>query len=210
MLIVGAKSFAKEVLEICYQNNKHEHLVFYDDVNKDAPENLYDKFPVIKSIEAAAAYFKNTDSNFTLGVGNPKIRETLYHRFLSLGGQFMSTLSPKAEIGHFGTKIGSGCNILSNTVISNEVTLGKGVLVYFGSIITHDVKIGDFVEIAPGATLLGRCIIGKRTQVGSHSTILPDVTVGEDVIIAAGAVVTKNVPDNCMVAGIPAVIKKHF
>lgn len=210
MLIVGAKSFAREVLEVCYQNDKLDDLVFYDDVNKDAPDFLYNTFPVLKNVEEAKVYFKNTDNHFTLGVGNPKIRETFYHRFQELGGHFVETISPKAVIGHFGTEIGVGCNILSHAVISNEVRIGKGVLIYFGSIITHDVTIGDFAEIAPGVTLLGRCSIGKRSFVGSHATILPDVNVGENVIIAAGAVVTKDVPDNCMVAGMPAVIKKQF
>ncbi|WP_339610783.1 acetyltransferase [uncultured Planktosalinus sp.] len=210
MLIVGAKGFAKEVLEVCYENDKLDHLVFYDDIHKDAPDFLYNTFPVLKSFEEAKDYFKNTDNHFTLGVGNPKIRETLYLRFKELGGKFIETISPKAEIGHFGTQIGEGCNILSNVIISNQVKIGKGVLVYFGSIITHDVIIEDFAEIAPGVTLLGRCIIGKRTFVGSNATILPDVVIGENVVIAAGAVVTKDVPDNCMVAGIPALLKKQF
>lgn len=210
MLIVGAKGFAKEVLEICYQNNDLKQLAFYDDLNKETPDVLFNTFPVIKSITAAEEYIKNTDSRFTLGVGNPKIRESLYTKFQELGGGFTETISPKAEIGHFGIEMGAGCNILSNTVISNQVRIGKGVLVYFGSIITHDVTVGDFVEIAPGATLLGRCSIGKGTHIGSNATVLPDVKVGSHVVIAAGAVVTKDVPDNCMVAGVPATIKKQL
>ena len=51
MLIVGAKGFAKEVLEICHQNNELENLVFYDDVNDDVNGLLFDKFPILKSID---------------------------------------------------------------------------------------------------------------------------------------------------------------
>ena len=50
MLIVGAKGFAKEVLEVCHQNNELENLVFYDDVNQDIGEQLFNKFPILKSI----------------------------------------------------------------------------------------------------------------------------------------------------------------
>ena len=48
----------------------------------------------------------------------------------------------------------------------------------------------------------------KRVWVGSHATILPGVTIGENSIVAAGAVVTKDVPDNVIVAGVPARIIK--
>lgn len=51
--------------------------------------------------------------------------------------------------------------------------------------------------------------IGDDVWIGGNCTILPGVTIGNNVIVAAGAVVTKDVPDNCVVAGIPAkVIKK--
>lgn len=46
--------------------------------------------------------------------------------------------------------------------------------------------------------------IGNDVWIGGNCTILPGVTIGNNVIIAAGAVVTKGVPDNCVVAGIPA------
>lgn len=42
MLIVGAKGFAKEVLEVVYQLNQLDNLVFYDDVNTDAPDKLFE------------------------------------------------------------------------------------------------------------------------------------------------------------------------
>ena len=50
--------------------------------------------------------------------------------------------------------------------------------------------------------------IGSRVWIGAHATILSGVTVGNNAVIAAGAVVTKDVPDNAVVAGVPAKIIK--
>lgn len=52
--------------------------------------------------------------------------------------------------------------------------------------------------------------IGKNVWVGANSTILPGVTIGDFVVVAAGSVVTRDVPSGCMVAGVPAVIKKKL
>lgn len=46
--------------------------------------------------------------------------------------------------------------------------------------------------------------IGNDVWIGGNVTILPGITIGNNVIVAAGAVVTKDVPDNCLVGGIPA------
>ena len=51
--------------------------------------------------------------------------------------------------------------------------------------------------------------IGRDVWIGGNCTILPGVTIGNNVVVAAGAVVTKDVPDNCVAAGVPAkVIRK--
>lgn len=208
MLIIGAKGFAKEILEVLHQLHELENLVFYDDVNKDVPEKLFGQFPILRTFQEAAVYFKTIDNQFTIGIGNPVLRKKLYDRFTSLGGEFTSVISPSAIIGSYGVQIGIGSNILSGSVFSNSIVMGKGCIVYYNSIITHDCKIGDFVEISPAVTLLGRCQIGSYSQIGSNATILPDIKIGKNVNVAAGAVVTKDVPDNCVVAGVPAVIKK--
>lgn len=84
------------------------------------------------------------------------------------------------------------------------------------------VTIGDYVMIGPNTLIttvnhplspagrrrhLGQArpvVIGRDVWIGGNCTILPGVTIGNNAVIAAGAVVTKDVPDNCVVAGVPA------
>lgn len=210
MLIIGAKGFAKEVLEVLHQNNTLSDVAFFDDINDDLYGKLYDKFPILKSTQEVQTYFKTTSNKFTIGIGNPVLRKKLYDIFTKLGGEFTSTISSKASIGNYGNIINNGCNIMTGAVITNDIFIGKGVLINLNCTIGHDCKIGDFVEMSPGVHISGNCKIGAYTNIGTNATILPKISLGQNVIVAAGAVVTKDVPDNCMVAGVPAIIKKEL
>ncbi|KUJ51511.1 NeuD/PglB/VioB family sugar acetyltransferase [Chryseobacterium sp. JAH] len=210
MLIIGAKGFAKEVLEVCHHNNELQNLAFYDDVNNDVVGLLYNRFPIIKSHSDAKSFFIQTDNRFTIGIGNPILRQKLHAVFTDLGGLLCSTISSKANIGSYGVQISDGANILDGVNISNDVVIGKAPIIYYNSIITHDVIIGDFVEISPDVKILGRAKIGNFCQLGSGSIIFPDIIIGNNVIIGAGSVVNKNIPDNCTAVGVPAkIIKSH-
>lgn len=209
MLIIGAKGFAKEVLEILHQNGESPIVAFYDDVSLDIGTHLYGQFPILKNKEEVANYFKNIDIRFTIGIGNSKLRFKLSNEFIHLGGKLTSTISKNAEIGSFNINIAEGCNILAGVKVSNDVSIGRGTIVYYNSIITHDVVIGDFVEISPNVTLLGKCTIGNESHMGAGSIVLPNVNIGSNVTVGAGAVVTKDLEDNCIAVGIPAkIIKK--
>jgi sugar O-acyltransferase (sialic acid O-acetyltransferase NeuD family) len=208
MLIIGAKGFAKEVLEVCHQNGDDKSIAFYDDVNEDIGDVLYNQFPILHSIEQAKIYFETVDNQFTVGIGNPVLREKLTDKFIAIGGVLTSTISKFSEIGSFEVTIDEGANILSGVKISNSVSIGKCPLIYYNSLITHDVIIGNFVEISPGVTILGRAVVGNLVHIGAGAIILPNVTIGNNVVIGAGSVVTKNLPDNCVAVGIPAKIIK--
>jgi sugar O-acyltransferase (sialic acid O-acetyltransferase NeuD family) len=203
MLIIGAKGFAKEVLEVCFQNNSVENLAFYDDINNSDGGILFNQFPVLNSMDKAKYYFDVVDNRFTIGIGNPKLRKRMVEQFARIGGVLSNTISNSAQIGNFDVNLGLGANILSGVKISNSVKIGLCSIIYYNSIITHDVIIGDFVEISPGATILGRAQIKNNCQIGAGAVILPDIVIGENSIIGAGAVVTKNIPENTVVVGVP-------
>ena len=209
MLVVGAKGFAKEVLQVLHQLKKTKNLVFYDDINLDIPDCLFNTFQVLKSEQEVISHFKNVDTNFTIGIGNPFLRKAMYRKFTLLGGIFCSTISKDVQIGSYDVKLGSGCNVLPNVTISNCVKIGKGALIYYNSIITHDVQIGNFVEISPSVTLLGHVKIGDYCQIGTGAIILPNISIGDNVIVGAGAVVTRIIPNNAVIVGIPAKIVRY-
>lgn len=211
MLIVGAKGFAKEVLEVLHQLNSTENVVFYDDVNTFNPEEkVFDIFPILKSLLEVQNYFSTIDSNFTIGIGNPVLRKKLKDKFENIGGTFSSTVSPYANIGHYGNSIANGCNIMTGVVITSNVILKEGVLVNLNSTIGHDCVLGSFVELSPGVSISGNCSVGNYSTIGTNATVLPEIVIGVNVTIGAGAVVNMNIPDNSVAVGVPAKIIKQL
>ncbi len=210
MLIVGAKGMAKELLEIfsCEMKLQDNEILFFDNVSKNLPDLLFDRYRVLKDFHQVSEYFRKQSSKFTLGLGNPKLRKLMTDKFVSLGGELTTIISSKSHIGSFNTTIGKGCQIMQAAIITNNVTIGDGVLINLKSSISHDTVIGDFVEIACGVTISGRCYIEDNVFIGSNSVINPDITIGKNAIIGAGSVVIKNVPSNVTVLGNPAKIIK--
>lgn len=208
MLIIGAKGFAKEVLQVCHINNEIQNLQFYDDINLDN-SLLFEKFKIIHSLGDAKEYFKTIDSNFTIGLGNPLLRYNLYNKFKKLGGIFTRTISNNVLIGFYDNKIGDGCNIMNFVSITNSVEIGIGVLINQLTSIGHDVIIGDFCEICPNVTISGNVHIGEKSFIGSSATILPNINIGKNVVIGAGALVNKDIPDNSTAFGVPVKIVKQ-
>jgi sugar O-acyltransferase (sialic acid O-acetyltransferase NeuD family) len=207
MLIIGAKGFAKEVLEVLFQNEIEEsNIYFFDDINLS--NSVYGKFKVLSALKEAEILFQ-TNNNFTMGIGGTQIRESLVEKFEQIGGKLTSTISPFANIGHFDNKIEHGCNIMTGTVITNSVKIGKCTLINLNCTIGHDCTIGEFCELSPGTHISGNCNIGNFCTFGTGSVVLPKIKIGNNVIVGAGAVVTKDLPDNCTVVGIPAKIIKY-
>ena len=88
-----------------------------------------------------------------------------------------------------------------------------GIYIGDGALIGHNVVIATLnhnADPAKRANLLPAPVrIGKNAWIGSSSTICPGVTIGDGAIVAAGAVVTKDVPENTVVGGVPARVIKE-
>ena len=81
--------------------------------------------------------------------------------------------------------------------------IGKSCVLNTGCSVDHECSIGDGVHIMGAATVTGRVSIGSYATIGSNATILPDIKVGIGAYVGAGAVITKDVADWSVVAGVP-------
>lgn len=121
-------------------------------------------------------------------------------------------------------QIGENCNICAHTLIENDVYIGNNVTVKSGVFIWNGIMLEDNVFIGPNVTFTNdklprskqypptfpKTLIKKGASIGANATILPGITIGENSMIGAGAVVTRNVPDNAIVIGNPAFIKGYI
>lgn len=111
---------------------------------------------------------------------------------------------------NFGCHITLGKNVFINHACSfldlGGITIEDGVMLGPRVNITsenHPVAVADRKTLVPAAV-----VIGKNAWIGAGATILPGVTVGENSVVAAGALVNRDVPPNTVVVGVPAKVVK--
>ena len=102
-------------------------------------------------------------------------------------------------IGEY-TRIGIHCTVIGPVTIGNHVNLAQGITV---TALNHNFEDTN-LRIDEQGISTKPVTIGDDVWIGANAVILPGVTIGKHVVVAAGAVVTKDVPDNCIVGGVPA------
>ena len=125
------------------------------------------------------------------------------------------TIGSGTRIGTFveiqkNATIGQNCKISSHSFICEGVTIEDGVFIGHGVMFTNDLypravnADGSLQSDADWVTIPTR--VKSGASIGSNATILPGLTIGEGAQVGAGAVVTKDVPNHAIVAGVPARI----
>ncbi len=98
------------------------------------------------------------------------------------------------------TRIGIHCTVIGPVCIGSNVNLAQGITV---TALNHNFE-DTTKRIDEQGISTKPVVIGDDVWIGANAVILPGVTIGQHVVVAAGAVVTKDVPDNCVVGGVPA------
>ena len=135
----------------------------------------------------------------------PGIRQKLVKLYSQAGFSFLSLISKNAVISSHAS-IDEGAVIQYGAYISSFTKINSFVKINVRANIMHDCSIGNYSTIAPNAVLLGGVCVEESVYVGANSTILPLRHIGAGSVVGAGAVVTKDVPSNVVVAGVPAKI----
>lgn len=107
-------------------------------------------------------------------------------------------------------KIGENCEVFDNVSFGSEpylIDIGNNVRISKNVIFTtHDGGFWVLRNMGFGSDIdkFGKIKIGNNVHIGMNTFILPGICIGDNVVIGAGAVVTKDIPSNSVVAGVPA------
>lgn len=137
-----------------------------------------------------------------------------------------ASIGKNTRIWHFahvrdGASVGSNCTVGKDCFIDTSVTIGDNVKIQNGVSIYKGVHIDDDVFVGPNVTFTNdpypRAFsqnwkilpthIKKGASIGANATLVCGISIGQYAMVAAGSVVTKDIPDYCLVAGNPARIK---
>lgn len=117
-------------------------------------------------------------------------------------------------------EIGDNCNICSHIFIENEVKIGDNVTIKSGVQLWDGITIEDNVFLGPNVTFTNelvprsrvidkskfkKTIVKRGASIGANTTVLPGIVVGEYALIGAGSLINKNIPNNTLWFGTPAV-----
>lgn len=203
LYIIGARGFGREVFELFQECDlKGIRCVGFLDDKSDALADFSGYPPIVSSVED---FIPTADDVFVCALGDVGYKKKYVNIILEKGGKFINLIHPTAYVSPTA-KLGIGCVVCAYTRISCNAIIGDYNTFQPFCAIGHDTIVGynnhfntysflgGFVEIMDNITLHTGAIIHPHKKVKSDSTI------------GAGAVVIKNVKENCTVYGNPAKI----
>ncbi|MEK5491321.1 acetyltransferase [Paenibacillus sp. FSL R7-0297] len=205
LLIFGAGGHGKVVADTAIATGKWSDVAFLD--NNINLLNVQG-FRVLGDFESYKSHLKEYSAVF-VAIGNNKLRMYWLERLEEEGCSVATIIHPYSVISSFSS-LGKGSVAQAGVIVNANSSIGKGNILNTSSTIDHDCVLGDGIHISPGVNISGSVIIKDYTWLGVGSKVINNISIGRNVIVAAGAVIIKDIPDNVMVAGVPSKIKKYF
>ncbi|MFK7825070.1 MAG: NeuD/PglB/VioB family sugar acetyltransferase [Oligoflexales bacterium] len=205
LIIIGAGGAAKEVAFLLEQINRLRpmyNILGFAELSDINIGKMVGKYRICYKEDDL---LEKDHLNLAIGIGDPKIIEKVAKK-LSQNKKlkFPNLIHPGTIWDADRLTLGKGNIVTAGNIFTTDIKIGSFNYLNRSSTYGHDLNVGDYCVINPGVNISGGVNIDSGCLIGTGCTILQCKDIGRNSIIAAGSVVTKNVPSGVTVYGVPA------
>lgn len=202
VIVIGAGGHGRVVLDILLLTQTHRVVGILDADPGLIGTRIYD-IEVLGPVQLLDKLRRGGLRGAIVAIGDNRARRG-YRREIELAGlDAISAIHPSAIVSPRAT-LGRNLCICAGAIVAPDAAIGDSVILNTGSRVDHECVVGEAAHIAPSATLAGRVNVGAEAFVGMDASVIQCRTIGEGALVAAGAVVTRDVAAGERVAGVPA------
>jgi sugar O-acyltransferase (sialic acid O-acetyltransferase NeuD family) len=198
ILIIGGGGFAKEIVWLANDCNRHVIGVLDDD--ESVHGSLVQGAKVLGDISSWQKY----DAELIIAIGNPRTRALVAEKIEKLGIPIYATLVHPSVKYSDTVEFSEGCIICANSILTTDVNIGKHVILNLSVTVGHETNIGQFSTVAPIVAISGNVTVESFSEIGTGACIRQGAKIGRGAMLGMGGVLTKNIPDFTIFAGNPA------
>lgn len=176
LYLIGGGDYGKQLKVFLKKNNIFNSIQFVDDKLKLNIDFFLKKINKV---------------NFNITISKPLIREFIYLKLDKKNFFYKSLIFPNKNI--YSDKIGNGCILEPNVIVANDVFLGLGNFIFFGTSIAHNVSMGNFCNVGCNVAISGNTKIGNKVIIGANTFISNNLDICDNVTITPGSVVLKSI-----------------
>lgn len=208
IVIIGAGGFGREVAwlieDINIKNVEWNIFGFVDD-NQAIQGTKINGYKVVGDID----WLKEQELCVVNAIADPIIKKKVMEKLTGSKNKYPVLIHPSV-IYSGSVNFGEGSIVCAGNIITVNIEIGKHVIINLDCTIGHDANIGDYSTVLPSVNISGFVKTEECVSVGTGSAIIQGVNIGKNTVVGAGAVVVKDLPENCTAVGSPAKpIKFH-
>ena len=202
LLIIGAGSVGKFIAYNINQFTTSFEIIGFLDDDVAKHNTIIAGYQVLGSINRLED-FSGRGICIVWGIAFSKVKKRLFDYYQNLSFEFPNFIAKDTWISEQLT-FGKGCIIYPGTTINYETIIDDFVVINMNCSIGHNSTIQSFSSLAPGVNLAGNTKVGKCVEIGIGASTIQGTIIEDNAIIGGQAMVVSNVSKSDVVVGIPA------